>query len=150
MELKECPNCKTNFWELYAHPNGGQGLQCWECETPYPSPDRTAELEKEIERLKEIVLDSEQDIERYQLRIDNLEKKNEELADKIDELEDDIHKVINWCKAYPTDIFPEPKKEDWIIATKILKDSGYHLVNFSLGFTRYVLEGIEKILQEKG
>lgn len=101
MKTFECPVCKKNTMLYERSGIYARKTHCGYCKTElnfreieyrriksilFPYPDHTAELEKEIERLEEIVLDSEQDIERYQLRIDNLEKENAELKKGIKEV----------------------------------------------------------------
>ena len=65
-----------------------------------------------------------------------------ELEERIDELEDLLHQIKNWCRAYPLDIAREPTKEEWKMAHKVLKDAGMSLSLFVVSAMRHVTTGI--------
>ena len=70
------------------------------------------------------------------------------LWNEIEKLEDKLYRILQWCKAYPVDIFPEPTKEDWKNINKILKKNGYVLDRISASNMRYVVNGIKNIIEE--
>ena len=69
----------------------------------------------------------------------------EELEDRISDLEETLHKIDSWCKAYPLDIFPEP---DLRLARALLEKGGITLDSVSASNMRHVLKGISKIIKE--
>ncbi len=67
--------------------------------------------------------------------------------DKIDELEDKLHQIKNWCRAYPRTVFIEPTKEQWAAAEKALNRSDCPSLSAISGSNmRHVVEGIQKII----
>jgi hypothetical protein len=62
---------------------------------------------------------------------------------EIARLKTQIDEVLNWCEAYPLDIFPEP---DFKKAAKVLKENGMTLDAISASNMRHVLDGIKRIL----
>lgn len=64
----------------------------------------------------------------------------------IEPLEDKLDKIKAWCKAYPVTMFPKP---DLKKAAKALKDNGMRLDDISASNMRHVLEGVQKIIEEK-
>lgn len=75
-----------------------------------------------------------------------------ELQDQIDFLEDKLHKVRNWCKAYPRTVFIEPTKEQWEAAERVLSADPDcpSLTAISGSNMRHVVEGIQKIVSRRG
>ena len=53
---------------------------------------------------------------------------------------------MNWMNAYPEDIFPEPDKDDFLKAHKILEENGLSLSRISVSNMRHVLKGIERYI----
>ncbi|MET4197310.1 hypothetical protein ABIA95_000148 [Bradyrhizobium sp. LA8.1] len=65
--------------------------------------------------------------------------------DRIDELEEALHKIAQWSDAYPLDIFPEP---DLKKARALLEAGGITLDSISAHCMRHVVEGVGKIAKE--
>ena len=65
--------------------------------------------------------------------------------DRIDELEEALHKIVSWSEAYPLDIFPEP---DLKKARALLEAGGITLDSVSAHCMRHVVEGVGKIAKE--
>lgn len=65
--------------------------------------------------------------------------------DRIDELEEALHKIVQWSKAYPLTVFPEP---DFKKAAKLLEAGGMTLDAISASNMRHVVEGVGKIAEE--
>lgn len=65
--------------------------------------------------------------------------------DRIDELEEALHKIESWSRAYPLEVFPEP---DLKKARALLEAGGITLDSISAHCMRHVVEGIGKIARE--
>ena len=65
--------------------------------------------------------------------------------DRIEELEEALHKIAQWSDAYPLDIFPEP---DLKKARALLEAGGITLDSVSAHCMRHVVEGVGKIAKE--
>ena len=71
-----------------------------------------------------------------------------ELASKdeqIEKLEDALHKISNWCKAYPLEIADEPTEDEWKTAHAIMNQHGWSLTTFVVSGMRRVTNGIAEI-----
>jgi len=72
---------------------------------------------------------------------------------RIEQLEDQLHQIRNWCKAYPRTVFIEPTKEGWAEANRVLDaaEGCPSLTAISGSNMRHVVEGLEALakLQEK-
>lgn len=64
-------------------------------------------------------------------------------SERIEALEDCLHKIQNWCKAYPLTIFTEP---DWKEVKEKLGDT--LLTQVSGSNMRHVVTGIQAIIDE--
>lgn len=64
-----------------------------------------------------------------------------DLSEKVDELEDALHRIVQWADAYPTDIFHEPSAEESQKAHKLLTANGMTLDAFSASMGRHCLKG---------
>jgi len=64
--------------------------------------------------------------------------------ERVEELEEVIHRLNNWCRAYPLDIFPEP---DFTKAEIILIEGGMTLDAISASNMRHVINGVAKIIK---
>jgi len=71
----------------------------------------------------------------------DMKNKNKELQSRVDVLENCLHQIKNWCKAYPLDIAPEP---DLIADRKLLGDGEFSCLNISA--MRHVTNGIQEII----
>jgi len=67
------------------------------------------------------------------------------LQAKLDDAADAFHKLDNWAKAYPLDMFPVPDLEK---ARKLLMDGGITLDAVSATAMRHVISGVAYIVQE--
>lgn len=65
--------------------------------------------------------------------------------DRIDELEQALRKIVQWSKAYPLTVFPEP---DFKRAAELLEAGGMTLDAISASNMRHVVEGVGKIAEE--
>jgi hypothetical protein len=59
--------------------------------------------------------------------------------------EDALERIVQWCEAYPIDIFPEP---DFKKAAELLKTGGITLDAVAASCMRHVVEGVGKIARE--
>jgi hypothetical protein len=64
-----------------------------------------------------------------------------ELRGRVEELEDCLQKIVNWCDAYPLDIFPEP---DFEAVKFALASKGIKLDAVSASNMRHVVNGVKK------
>jgi uncharacterized ferritin-like protein (DUF455 family) len=65
------------------------------------------------------------------------------VGSQIEEMRERLHKIRQWCEAYPLDVFPEP---DFKKAATVLKENGMTLDAISASNMRHVLNGIKSIL----
>jgi len=65
--------------------------------------------------------------------------------ERIDEMEEALHRIVQWSEAYPTDIFHEPSPEEYRRAHKLLRENGMTLDAFSASMGRHCLKGIGDI-----
>lgn len=65
--------------------------------------------------------------------------------DRIDKLEEALHRIVSWSDAYPIDIFPEP---DLKKARALLEAGGITLDSVSAYCMRHVVNGVGKIARE--
>jgi hypothetical protein len=65
--------------------------------------------------------------------------------DRIDELEEALHKIASWADAYPLHVFPEP---DFKKAAELLKAGGITLDAISASNMRHVIQGVGKIAKD--
>ena len=63
----------------------------------------------------------------------------------IERYEEALQQIVQWSKAYPLDIFPEP---DFKKASELLKAGGMTLDAISASCMRHVVEGVGKIARE--
>ena len=95
-----------------------------------------------IERLTAQVKTLESDDHEWYLQSQEIER----LTDRIAELEAKLHRIEQWCKAYPRTVFIEPTKEQWAAADKALNRSDCpSLTAISGSNMRHVVEGIQAI-----
>lgn len=88
----------------------------------------------EIDEIRESWTDHERGHEHIQI-----------LLAHIDELEDKLQKIKNWCDAYPLEVFPEPDLDE---VAFILKENGMTLDAVSASNMRHVLNGIKDIVDQ--
>lgn len=69
----------------------------------------------------------------------------EEAEDRIEKLEDALHRIRQWCDAYPVDIFIEPTKDEIKIGVDALKATGVITSDGLHGlWARHILNGVRK------
>ena len=59
-------------------------------------------------------------LRRKDQHIEKLEAENKRLTAVVDDMEDKLHSIENWCNAYPDTVFIEPTKEQWKRANEVL------------------------------
>ncbi len=64
---------------------------------------------------------------------------NAALEQRVEGLERGLGQIVEWSKAYPLDVFPEP---DFKKAAKLLKAGGMTLDAISASNMRHVVEGV--------
>ena len=103
--------------------------------------------ERELDRLRA-------EVERHAVRAgeaeENLRIANEQrdgYRAEVERLKARLHRIANWCKAYPRDVFIEPTKEQWRRAAKALKNDARapSLDAISGSNMRHVVEGIAEL-----
>jgi hypothetical protein len=80
------------------------------------------------------------------LKMNEWNRPNDKLTQKIEKLSDTIFQISNWCEAYPLENFPEP---DFKKANELLKVGGVSLGAVSASNMRHVLSGIKRIIAEE-
>ncbi len=64
--------------------------------------------------------------------------------ERIDELQDTLTLISEWCEAYPLEVFPEP---DFTKAGKVLEDNGITLDAITASNMRRVLTAIQAMIE---
>ncbi len=73
-----------------------------------------------------------------------VEAKLEKAENELDSYETKHDKIVNWTKAYPLSVFPEPDMDK---VHKVLKENGMTLDAVAASNMRHVLSGIQKIIE---
>lgn len=66
------------------------------------------------------------------------------LEQRVERLENGHERIVEWAKAYPLDVFPEPNFEK---VAKVLKDNGMTLDAVSASNMRHVITEVAKIAE---
>ncbi len=72
-------------------------------------------------------------------------EKSIQLSDRIEELEEALHRIVQWSEAYPPDIFPKP---DWKKAQVLLQAGGMTLDSISGTIMRDMMVAVGEIAKE--
>jgi hypothetical protein len=70
----------------------------------------------------------------------------QELEESHDDLNDVLQRIKSWCEAYPIDIFPEVKKEQWPAIHEALKPLGIPLDRIAASNMRHVVTQIAAMI----
>jgi hypothetical protein len=81
--------------------------------------------------------------------IDFLKAQWAETLDENDDLKEKMHKIEQWCTAYPVDVFPEMTSEDFSQAHEALVAAGYSMDRVSANISRRILSSISEIIGNK-
>lgn len=81
----------------------------------------------------------------WDCKIAQLEAELARKDEQIEKLEDALHKISNWCKAYPLEIADEPTEDEWKTAHAIMNQHGWSLTTFVVSGMRRVTNGIAEI-----
>ncbi len=73
------------------------------------------------------------------VNVDELLRENKRLFAENERLEDGLHQIVQWSKAYPLDIFPEPDLDK---AATVLKENGMTLGAISASNMRHVVTSV--------
>ena len=63
--------------------------------------------------------------------------------------EEKLKQILDWCNAYPTDVFEPVSPEAWKEFHKVLKDNGMSGTAFAAECMRHVLTGIKRIIESE-
>lgn len=77
----------------------------------------------------------------FALEIDRLTTRNEELKEAL-------QRIVEWSRAYPLSVFPEPTQEYYDKAHKVLTENGMTIDRISAAAMRHAIEGVGKIARE--
>jgi hypothetical protein len=66
---------------------------------------------------------------------------------RFDLMEDALHRITDWAKAYPLEAFPEPDKAYWAKAREVLEANGMTLDRISASNMRHVITQVGKIAE---
>lgn len=72
----------------------------------------------------------------------------QKLKYKLENAEDKLYKINQWCDAYPVESFPVPKKHEWEDVKLIFEMYGLAMGNFTAENFRHVLKGVKEIIEE--
>lgn len=67
-------------------------------------------------------------------------------ADLLDESQEALHKIKQWCDAYPVEVFIPVSSEDMKRADQILKDAGINMSAMHGEWARHITSGMSKIV----
>lgn len=70
----------------------------------------------------------------------------EDEENELDALREKLHRIHQWCAAYPLAVFPEP---DWVKARELLEAGGMTLDSVSASAMRHVLKGVLAIIDKE-
>ena len=70
------------------------------------------------------------------------------MCERCEELEEALHRIVQWSEAYPLDVFHEPTSEESKLAHKVLKANGLSLDIFSASMARHCVLGIGQIARD--
>lgn len=76
---------------------------------------------------------------------DYLEADKAALEQRVESYEDALDRIVQWSKAYPLEVFPEP---DFKQAAQLLEAGGMTLDAISASNMRHVVEGVGEIARE--
>ena len=65
--------------------------------------------------------------------------------DRMDRLEEAVHRVASWAEAYPLSVFPEPDAEYYRRAREVLEANGMTLDRIAAANMRHVVVQIARI-----
>jgi hypothetical protein len=65
--------------------------------------------------------------------------------DRIEQLEQALHRIVAWSEAYPLAVFPEPDEAYYRRAHEVLTANGMTLDRLSAATMRHVVHGVGKI-----
>lgn len=61
---------------------------------------------------------------------------------------DALEKIEQWATAYPLNVFPEPRRDEWQRAAALLSEKGLSLDRISASNMRHVISGVRKLVDE--
>ncbi len=65
------------------------------------------------------------------------------ITKRMEEAEEKLDKIEQWCNAYPLDVFPEP---DFKKAAQVLKENGMTIDSISASNIRHALKGVKVVI----
>ena len=77
-------------------------------------------------------------------KLTTCQEQKEKLLDLLDDADEQVMGIVNWARAYPLDVFIEPKKEDWKRANEILGQNGISFTALNSAIMRHVIKGVEE------
>ena len=69
------------------------------------------------------------------------------LEDRLEDAEEKLHRIGQWAKAYPVDVFIPPTDEDYKEARRLLGDNRWSSLNAH--WARHILKGVSEILDPR-
>ena len=81
----------------------------------------------------------------YKAEIGRLTVERDVAQAEIERLQESLHQIESWSRAYPLSVFPEP---DLKRAAEVLKANGMTLDAISAHAMRHIVEGVGKIARE--
>jgi hypothetical protein len=67
------------------------------------------------------------------------------MTDRAERMEEALQRIVEWAKAYPLDVFPEPSKEYYTKAAEVLEANGMAIDRLSAAAMRHVITQVGKI-----
>jgi hypothetical protein len=70
------------------------------------------------------------------------------MTDRAERMEGALQRIVEWARAYPLDVFPEPSKEYYAKAAEVLEANGMAIDRLSAAAMRHVITQVGKIVEE--
>jgi hypothetical protein len=71
-------------------------------------------------------------------------------ADRIEQLEDALTQITQWCEAYPKTVFLPINRERMRLATRVLRRNGIDMGALHAQWARHLTKGIAAIAKAEG
>lgn len=79
----------------------------------------------------------------------SIRRTQDQYLDEIaEETRDKLRKVLEWCNAYPEDMFIPPTKAEWKHYHWVLENNGLNGTAFTGDISRHIVTGLKRIIED--
>jgi hypothetical protein len=82
------------------------------------------------------------------IELSKARRQAEVLSDRLERMEQALQRIAEWSRAYPLEVFPEPTKEYYAEAARVLEANGMTLDRLFAAAMRHVIAEVGKIADE--